>query len=207
MAIVDVIDQNGNKLKELTLKDEVFNTTVHETALYLAIKQYMHNQRQWNRSTKTKGEVRGGGKKPWKQKGTGRARVGSIRSPLWKGGGATFGPQPGERLLKINKKIIKLAERSALSSKYKDKLLIVVDAFKVDQIKTKVVYDMLKKLAIDNALIILDGGDKNLQFSARNIPKVKIIRNNTLNVYDIMKYRQLVLTEKTAMILQEVLSK
>ncbi len=207
MAIVDVIDQNGNKLKELTLKDEVFNTTVHEPAIYLAIKQYMHNQRQWNRSTKTKGEVRGGGKKPWKQKGTGRARVGSIRSPLWKGGGATFGPQPGERLLKINKKIIKLAERSALSSKYKDKLLIVVDAFKVDQIKTKVVYDMLKKLAINNALIILDGGDKNLQFSARNIPKVKIIRNNTLNVYDIMKYRQLVLTEKTAMMLQEVLSK
>ncbi len=207
MAVVDVIDQNGNKLKELTLKDEVFNADVHEPALYLAIKQYMHNQRQWNRSTKTKGEISGGGKKPWKQKGTGRARAGSIRSPLWRGGGTTFGPQPGERMLKVNKKIIKLAGRSALSSKYKDKLLIVVDSFKVDQIKTKAVYGILKKLAISNALIVLDGGNRDFQLSARNLKKIKVIRDTTFNVFDTMKYNQLVLTEKTALVLQEALDK
>ncbi|MCL4558447.1 MAG: 50S ribosomal protein L4 [Deltaproteobacteria bacterium] len=207
MAIIDVIDQNGNKLRELTLKDEVFNVKVHEPAIYLAIKQYMHNQRQWNRSTKTKGEISGGGKKPWKQKGTGRARAGSIRSPLWRSGGTTFGPQPGERMLKINKKIIKLAERSALSSKYKDKLLMVVDTFKVDQIKTKMVYEIFKKLAIRNALIVIDGGNKNFQLSARNMKRIKVIRNNTFNVYDIMKYNQLVLTERAAVELQEALNK
>jgi large subunit ribosomal protein L4 len=207
MANIDVIDQNGNKIKELTLDDKVFNADVHEAAIYLAIKQYLHNQREWNRATKTKGEVSGGGKKPWRQKGTGRARAGSIRSPLWKGGGTTFGPQPGGRMLKINKKVIKLATRSVLSVKYKDKLLIVIDGFNIDKIKTKAVSELFKKLGINNALIVLDSSNPNFQLSARNIPKIKVIRNNTLNVYDIMKYRQLVLTEKSALMLQEALSR
>ncbi len=207
MAVVDVLDQNGNKLKELTLDDGIFNIEVHEPAIYLAVKQYLHNQRHWTRATKTKGEVSGGGKKPWKQKGTGRARAGSIRSPLWKGGGTTFGPQPGGRALKINKKLVKLAARSALSSKYRDKMLMVIDDFKIDQIKTKIVHEMLKKLGINNALIILDTAHQNFQLSARNIDKIKVIRNNTFNVYDVMKYRQLVLTEKTALMLQEALNK
>lgn len=207
MAVVDVIDQNGNKLKELTLDDAIFNIDVHEPAVYLVIKQYLHNQRQWTRATKTKGEVSGSGRKPWRQKGTGRARVGTIRSPIWKGGGTTFGPQPGGREIKLNKKVVKLAGRSALSSKYREKLLMVIDDFRVDQIKTKMVYEMLKKLGISNALIILDAGNRNFQLSARNIDKIKIIRNNRFNVYDVMKYRQLVLTEKTALMLQEAFNK
>ncbi len=207
MAIVDVVDQNGNKLKELTLDDMVFNTEVHDTAIYLTIKQYLHNQRQWSRATKTKGEVSGSGKKPWKQKGTGRARVGMIRSPLWRGGGITFGPQPGGRVIKVNRKIVKLAARSVLSSKYKDKMLIVIDGFNLDEIKTKVVYEIFKKLGINNALIVLDGSNPNFQFSARNIDKIKVIRNNTFNVYDAMKYKQLVLTEKAALLFQEALNK
>ncbi|MGB9735225.1 MAG: 50S ribosomal protein L4 [bacterium] len=207
MAIVDVVDQNGNKLKELTLDDVVFNSNVHEVAVYLAVRQYLHNQREWHRATKTKGEVSGGGKKPWRQKGTGRARAGSIRSPLWRGGGTVFGPQPGGRELKVNKKVIRLAIRSVLSSKYKDKLLIVVDGFNLDSIKTKIANEILKKLGINNALIVLDSANPNFQLSTRNIEKIKVIRNDTINVYDLMKYKQLVLTEKSALKLQEALSK
>ncbi len=207
MAIVDVVDQNGNKLKELTLDDVVFNAEVHDTAIYLTLKQYLHNQRQWSRATKTKGEVSGSGKKPWKQKGTGRARVGTIRSPLWRGGGITFGPQPGGKVLKVNKKIVQLAARSVLSSKYKGKMLIVIDGFNLDKIKTKVVYEIFKKLGINNALVVLDSSNPNFQLSARNIDKIKIIRNNTFNVYDAMKYKQLVMTEKAALMFQEALNK
>ncbi len=207
MAIVDVVDQNGNKLKELVLDDMIFNNEVHDTAIYLTLKQYLHNQRQWSRATKTKGNVSGSGKKPWKQKGTGRARVGTIRSPLWRGGGITFGPQPGGRVIKVNRKIVKLAARSVLSSKYKDKMLIVIDGFNIDKIKTKVVCEIFKKLGIDNALIVLDSSNPNFQFSARNIDKIKVIKNNMFNVYDAMKYRQLVLTEKAALMFQEALNK
>lgn len=207
MAIVDVIDQNGNKIKELMLNDTVFNTDIHDVAIYLSIKQYLHNQRKWNRATKTKGEVSGGGKKPWRQKGTGRARVGSIRSPLWRGGGTTFGPQPGGRNIKVNKKVIHLAIRSVLSSKYKDKLLIIVDGFNLDKIKTKLASEILNKLGIKNALIILDSINPNFQLSTRNIEKIKVIRNDTVNIFDLMKYKQLVLTEKSALKLEEALSK
>ena len=207
MAIVDVVDQNGNKLKELTLDDVVFNAEVHDTAIYLTLKQFLHNQRQWSRATKTKGDVSGSGKKPWKQKGTGRARVGTIRSPLWRGGGITFGPQPGGRVLKVNKKTVQLAARSVLSSKYQGKTLIVIDGFKLETIKTKVVYEIFKKLGINNALVVLDSSNPNFQLSARNIAKIKIIRNNTFNVYDAMKYKQLVLTQKAALMFQEALNK
>ncbi len=207
MAIIDVLDQNGNKLKELTLDDSVFNADVHDTALYLTLKQYMHNQRQWSRATKTKGEVSGSGKKPWRQKGTGRARVGTTRSPLWRGGGITFGPQPGGRTIKVNKKIVQLAARSVLSSKYKDKTLFVIDGFNLEGIKTKIVSEIFKKLGISNALIVLDSSNPKFQLSARNIDKIKVIKNNTFNVYDAMKYKQLVLTEKSAMLFQEALIK
>lgn len=207
MAVVDVMDQNGNKVKELVLDDNVFNIEMHEPAVYLTVKQYLHNQRQWSRATKTRGEVRGGGRKPWRQKGSGNARAGSTRSPIWRGGGIAFGPQPGGRGFKVNKKIAKLAVRSVLSSKYKDKLLFLVDGFNIDEIKTKKVYTILKKLGINNALVILDSSNPNFQLSVRNINKMKVIRNDVLNVYDIMRYKQLVLTEKTALTLQERLSK
>ncbi|MGC9026535.1 MAG: 50S ribosomal protein L4, partial [bacterium] len=171
------------------------------------VKAYLANQRQGTVSTKTRGDVSGSGRKPWRQKGTGRARAGSIRSPLWRGGGTVFGPQPGGRELKVNKKVIRLAIRSVLSSKYKDKLLIVVDGFNLDSIKTKIANEILKKLGINNALIVLDSANPNFQLSTRNIEKIKVIRNDTINVYDLMKYKQLVLTEKSALKLQEALSK
>ncbi len=207
MAIVDVVDQNGNKLKELTLDDTVFNAQVHDTAVYLTLKQYMHNQRQFTRATKTKGDVSGSGKKPWRQKGTGRARVGTIRSPLWRGGGTTFGPQPGGRTIKVNRKIVQLATRSVLSSKFKDKMLVVIDGFNLEGIKTKVAAGIFSKLGISNALVVLDSSNPKFQLSARNIDKIKVIKNNTFNVYDAMKYKQLVLTEKTALMFQEALIK
>ncbi len=207
MAIIDVVDQNGNRLKELELNDSVFNAELHEAAVYLAVKHYLHNQRQFDRATKTKGEVSGSGKKPWRQKGTGRARVGMTRSPIWRGGGITFGPQPGGRTLKVNKKVIQLASRTALSSKYRGKTLIVIDEFKLDQIKTKTASGILEKLGVGNALIVLDSANRNFQLSARNIGGVKVIRNNAFNVYDVMRYKQLVLTEKSALMLQEALNK
>ncbi len=207
MAIIDVLDQDGNKLKDLTINDDVFNRDVHEPSLYLAVREYMHNNRQWTRATKTRGEVSGGGKKPWKQKGTGRARSGSIRSPLWKGGAVVLGPQPIHNEFKVNKKVNKLAMRSALSSRYKEKTMIVVDGFRMDQVKTKQVKEIFKKLNINNALVVLDSNNKNFQLSARNVSKIKVIKNDLINVYDIMKHKQLVVTEKAAMMLGEALSK
>ncbi len=207
MAIIDVLDQDGNKLKDLTINDDVFNRDVHEPSLYLAVREYMHNNRQWTRATKTRGEVSGGGKKPWKQKGTGRARSGSIRSPLWKGGAVVLGPQTIHSEFKVNKKVNKLAMRSALSSRYKGKAMVVVDGFRMDQVKTKQVKEIFKRLNINNALVVLDSNNKNFQLSARNVSKIKVIKNDLINVYDIMKHKQLVVTEKAAVMLGEALSK
>ncbi|MCL4478852.1 MAG: 50S ribosomal protein L4 [Deltaproteobacteria bacterium] len=207
MAIIDVLDQDGNKLKDLTINDDVFNRDVHEPSLYLAVREYMHNNRQWTRATKTRGEVSGGGKKPWKQKGTGRARSGSIRSPLWKGGAVVLGPQMIHSEFKVNKKVNKLAMRSALSSRYKGNAMVVVDGFRMDQVKTKQVKEIFKRLNINNALVVLDSNNKNFQLSARNVSKIKVIKNDLINVYDIMKHKQLVVTEKAAVMLGEALSK
>jgi large subunit ribosomal protein L4 len=194
MAVLDVYDQEKKKVAETNLSDQVFGARVDQHLFYEVVKMQLANRRGGNASTKTRSEVSGGGIKPWRQKGTGRARSGSTRSPLWVGGGVVFGPKPRDYSYTLPKKVRKAALRSALSLKVKEGKLLVVENLNLEEIKTKVFVSMLKRLEVEKALIV-DDNNLHLERSARNVYQVKVIRPEGLNVYDILRYDHLLIAK------------
>ena len=204
MLKVDVLDMKGKKVKDIELNENVFGVDVNDIVVHTALVNYLANQRQGTQSTKTRAEVRGGGRKPWRQKGTGRARQGSIRAPQWMKGGIALGPKPRSYKYAIPKKMRKLALKSVLTSKVEDKELIVVDKLELKEIKTKEMVKVLNNLNTKKALIVLSEKNLNVQASARNIEDVKTTLVNTINVFDLLKYDNLVITEEAIKKLEEV---
>lgn len=205
MPKVDVYDIKGKKVSDITLNEEIFGIIPNENIVHNVLVNYQANQRQGTQSTKTRAEVSGGGKKPWKQKGTGRARQGSTRSPQWIKGGIALGPKPRSYTYKVNKKEKRLAIKSVLSSKVAESELIVVDKIPFKEIKTKQMAQALNNLKVEGkALILLPEKDENVQKSARNIEGVKTTLVNTINVYDLLNYTKLVVTVDTIKKLEEV---
>ena len=205
MATVAVYNMKGEQTGSMDISDDIFDIKVNQHALHMAVVQYLANQRQGTKGTKTRSEVRGGGRKPWRQKGTGRARQGSIRSPQWTGGGVVFAPKARDYSIKLNKKQKRLAMKSALSSKVQDGKFIVVDDLKLPEVKTKEMVKVCQNLkANSGALVVLDSVDKNVILSARNIPGIKTAGINTINVYDILKHDTFVVTKEAVTQMQEV---
>ena len=204
MATIDVINMNGEKVSTLELSDAIFAIEANKPAMHMAVTNYLANQRQGTQSALTRAEVSGGGKKPWRQKGTGHARQGSTRSPQWTHGGIVFAPKPRDYRFAMNKKLRRLALKSALSTKLAEGKLIVVDAITMDSYKTKTVVEMLGKMDAAKALIV--NGEHNNFFikSVANIPGVKAALTNTINTYDILKYDKLVLTADAVKKIEEV---
>ena len=204
MANVAVINMNGQEVGSIDLKDEIFGVDINEHVMHLAVVQYLANQRQGTQSAKTRAEVRGGGKKPFRQKGTGRARQGSIRSPQWVGGGVVFAPKPRDYSFKLNKKVKRLALKSALSVKASESKIIVLDELNLNEAKTKEMVKVLNNINCGKALIVMDGSNKNVILSARNIPEVKTASVGTINVYDILSYDTFVVTKDAVAKIEEV---
>ncbi|SNS39173.1 large subunit ribosomal protein L4 [Anaerovirgula multivorans] len=205
MPKVAVYNVSGEQVSEIELKESVFGIEVNEHVLYEVVKNQLANKRQGTQSAKTRAEVRGGGRKPWRQKGTGRARHGSIRSPLWVGGGVTFAPKPRDYSYTLPKKVRRLAMKSALTSKVNSQEIIVLDELSLDAPKTKEMASILKNLKVEKkALIVM--GDKNdaVIRSARNIPGIETASVNTLNVYDILKYDKFIITKDAVQKVEEV---
>ena len=199
MAQVAVFDMSGKEVGKVDLSDAIFGVEVNEHLLHKAVTTQLANSRQGTQKAKTRSEVSGGGKKPWRQKGTGHARQGSTRAPQWKGGGVVFAP-----VLKMNKKEKRIAMKSALTSRVSDQKLIVLDSLKLDEIKTKRFAEIMKNLGLDKALVVLNDLNTNVIRSAKNIPDVKTTQTNTLNVYDILKYQTVVLTRDSLQTIEEV---
>ena len=204
MADVKVYNMSGAEVGTMSLNDDIFGIDVNEHAMHLAVVQYLANQRQGTQSAKTRAEVRGGGRKPWRQKGTGRARQGSIRSPQWTGGGVVFAPKPRDYSFKLNKKFKRVALKSALTTKAVENKIIVLDELTLEAVKTKEMAKVLTNINAGKALIVMDGSNKNVMLSARNIPEVKTAAVNTINVYDLLKYNTLVVTKETVAKIEEV---
>ncbi len=195
MAVVDVINSSGKKVSQLDLRDEIFNVSVKKSVLHEVVTMQLANKRSGSASTKHRSDVAGSGRKLFRQKGTGRARRGNIKANLLRGGGVTFGPKPKSWGYKVPKKVRKLALKMALSSKLKDENLLVLDQFGLDQIKTKTFSEMAGNLNMENALIVIDEENENLELSSRNLSEFKVLRFEGLNVYDILKHKTLVLLE------------
>ena len=204
MANVAVYNMEGNEVGSLELSDAVFGAKINEHLVHMAVVQQLANNRQGTQKAKTRAEVRGGGRKPWKQKGTGHARQGSIRAPQWKGGGVVFAPTPRDYSFKMNRKEKRAALKSVLTSKVNDSKFIVLDELKLDEIKTKRFVEILNNLKVQKALVVLNDNDRNVILSARNIPKVKTALTNTINVYDILKYDTVVVTKEAVANIEEV---
>lgn len=205
MPKVDVYDIKGKKVSDIELAESVFGIEPNENIVHAVLVNYLANQRQGTQSTKTRAEVRGGGRKPWRQKGTGRARQGSIRAPQWIKGGIALGPKPRSYKYTVNKKERRLAIKSILSSKVLEKELTVVDKLELKEIKTKSMVKALEALKVEGkTLIILPEGNKNVIMSARNIEGVKAIKANNINVFDLLKYNNLILPVDTVKKLEEV---
>ena len=205
MPKIDVYDIQGKKVSTVDLKDEIFGIEPNEAVVHSVLVNFLANQRQGTQSTKTRAEVRGGGRKPWRQKGTGRARQGSIRAPQWIKGGIALGPKPRSYKYRVNKKEKRLAIKSCLSSKVLEKELVVVDSLPFKEIKTKEMVKALNNLKVDGkTLILLPEKNETVQKSARNIEGVKTTLVNTINVYDLLKYKNLVITLDTVKKLEEV---
>ena len=204
MANVKVYNMSGAEVGTIDLSDDIFGIEASEHAMHMAVVQYLANQRQGTQSAKTRSEVRGGGRKPWRQKGTGRARQGSIRAPQWTGGGVVFAPKPRDYSFKLNKKFKRLALKSALSTKCQEEKIIVVDELNLSEVKTKEMVKVLANIKAEKALIVMDGSNKNVMLSARNIPNVKTAGVNTTNVYDLLKHDTLVLTKDAVAKIEEV---
>ena len=205
MPKVDVYDIKGKKVSDIELSESVFGIEPNEAIVHSVLVNYLANQRQGTASTKTRSEVRGGGKKPWKQKGTGRARQGSIRAPQWIKGGIALGPKPRSYKYRVNKKEKRLAIKSLLSSKVLEENLVVVDKFNFKEIKTKQMADAMKNLkVVETALVILEDKNEIVQKSARNLADVRTISVATINVFDLLKYKKLVLTQDAVKKLEEV---
>ncbi len=205
MPKIDVYDIKGKKVSDIELNEKIFGIEPNEAIVHSVLVNYLANQRQGTQSTKTRSEVSGGGRKPWKQKETGRARQGSIRAPQWIKGGIALGPKPRSYKYKVNKKERRLAVLSVLSSKVLENSLVVVDKLAFDEIKTKNMVDALNNLKVEGkALILLPEKNENVQKSARNIKGIKTTLVNTINVYDLLKYTKLVITLDTVKKLEEV---
>ena len=205
MPKVDVYDMKGKKVSDVELAESVFGIEPNEAIVHSVLVNYLANQRQGTQSTKTRAEVRGGGRKPWRQKGTGRARQGSIRAPQWVKGGIALGPKPRSYKYTVNKKERRLAIKSLLSSKVLEKELTVVDKLELAEIKTKTMVKALADLKVEGkALIVLPENNKNVLMSARNIEGVKTITLNNINVFDLLKYNNLVLPLETVKKIEEV---
>ena len=204
MANVAVYNMEGAEVGTLELNDAIFGVEVNEHLMHMAVVQQLANKRQGTQKAKTRSEVRGGGRKPWRQKGTGHARQGSIRAPQWKGGGVVFAPTPRDYSFKLNKKEKRAALKSALTTRVQENKFIVVDEFKMDEIKTKKFKAALDNLKVNKALVVLDSVDDNVLLSARNIEGVKTAFTNTINVYDILKYNTVVATKAAVAAIEEV---
>lgn len=204
MAKVSVVNMEGKEVGTIDLSDAIFGVEINEHLVHMAVVQQLANNRQGTQKAKTRSEVSGGGKKPWRQKGTGHARQGSIRAPQWKGGGVVFAPVPRDYSFKMNKKEKRAALKSALTSKVQDQKLIVVDELKMDEIKTKTFVRILDNIKAEKALVVLNEKDDNIILSARNIPDAKTALTNTINVYDIMNAGTVVLTKAAVETIEEV---
>jgi large subunit ribosomal protein L4 len=206
MPKVDVYNGKNESISKVDLSPGVFDTEVKEHLYYDVVKMQLANRRKGTASTKSRNEVRGGGKKPYRQKGTGRARAGTIRSPLWRGGGVIFGPKPRDYSYKVTKKVRKTALRSALTQKFKDGKLLVVDDLGIDEIKTKKFVDVMNSLGLSQALIVVVETDRNLSLSSRNVPGVKVLPAVGLNVYDVLRYDTLVIKKDAVDVIEKALS-
>ena len=204
MQKTDVLDMTGKKVSEIELSDAVFGVEVNETVVHQVLVNYLANQRQGTQSTKTRSEVRGGGRKPWRQKGTGRARQGSIRAPQWFKGGIALGPKPRSYRFKLPKKVRALAIKSVLTAKLAEGKLVVVDSLNMNEIKTKKMVESLNAINAAKSLVVLNEKNLNTQASARNIEGVKAITVNTINVYDLLRFEKLVLEVAAVKTLEEV---
>lgn len=204
MANVAVYNMEGKEVGSLELNDAVFGVEVNEHLVHMAVLQQLANNRQGTQKAKTRSEVSGGGRKPWRQKGTDHARQGSTRAPQWTGGGVVFAPTPRDYSFKLNKKEKRAALKSVLTSAVAENKFIVLDELKFDEIKTKNFVQVMNNLKVDKALVVLNEKDANVEMSARNIPDVKMALTNTINVYDILKYNTVVVTKAAAETIQEV---
>lgn len=204
MANVTVYNIEGKKVDTIELNDSVFGVEINDNLVHRAVVSQLANKRQGTQSAKTRAEVRGGGRKPWRQKGTGHARQGSTRSPQWKGGGVVFAPKPRDYSFKMNKKEKIIALKSALTSRVNAEKLLVLDQFGFDEIKTKRMKETLDNLKVSKVLIVIDKKDDNVALSARNLPNVRAILSNSINVYDILKYDTLVITKDAVAQIEEV---
>ena len=204
MANVSVYNIEGKEVGTIDLNDAVFGVEVNEHLVHMAVVSQLANKRQGTQKAKTRSEVSGGGRKPWRQKGTGHARQGSTRAPQWTGGGVVFAPTPRDYSFKLNKKERRAALKSALTSRVEEKKFIVVDEINFDEIKTKKFQDVLNNLSVSKALVVLEDGNKNSELSARNIADVKTAKTNTINVYDILKYNTVIATKAAVQAIEEV---
>lgn len=204
MANVSVYNIEGKEVGTIDLSDAVFGVEVNEHLLHMAVVQQLANKRQGTQKAKTRSEVSGGGRKPWRQKGTGHARQGSTRSPQWTGGGVVFAPTPRDYSFKLNKKEKRAALKSALTSRVQENKFIVIDEMNFGEIKTKNFQNMLNSLSVSKALVVLEDGNKNAELSARNIADVKTARTNTINVYDILKYNTVIVSKAAVATIEEV---
>ncbi len=204
MANVSVYNMEGKEVGTIELNDAVFGVTVNEHLVHMAVVQHLANKRQGTQKAKTRSEVSGGGRKPWRQKGTGHARQGSTRAPQWKGGGVVFAPVPRDYSFKLNKKEKRAALKSALTSRVENGKLIVLDELKLDEIKTKKFKAVMDNLKINKALVVLAENDEKVVMSARNLPAVATTQVNQINVYDILKGDTLVLTKDAVTKIEEV---
>ncbi len=205
MPVVNLYNMSGEKIGDIELNDNIFGAEINKELMHRVVVNQLANKRQGTQSTKTRGEVSGGGRKPWRQKGTGRARHGSIRSPQWIKGGVALGPKPRSYRYTLPRKVKRAALKSALSSKVAGNDILVLDTIKFDEIKTKQMVNVLGNLKVDSsALIVLPGKDENVEKSARNIPGVKTALVNTINVYDILKYDKFIITKDAVSKVEEV---
>ncbi len=204
MAKVSVYNMEGKEVGTMDLNDSIFAVEINEHLVHMAVVQQLANNRQGTQKAKTRSEVSGGGRKPWRQKGTGHARQGSTRSPQWTGGGVVFAPTPRDYSFKLNKKEKRAALKSVLTSAVNEQKFIVVDELKLDSIKTKEFAKVMNNLNVEKALVVLDSNDKNVVMSAKNIPSIKTALTNTINVYDILKYNTVVVTKAAVEQIEEV---
>ena len=204
MANVSVYNMEGKEVGTMELNDAVFGVEVNEHLVHLAVVRQLANNRQGTQKATTRSEVSGGGRKPWRQKGTGHARQGSTRAPQWTGGGVVFAPTPRDYSVKMNKKERRAALKSALTSRVQENKLIVLDELKFDEVKTKAMQNVLNNLNVSKAMVVLADNDANVVLSTRNIPDVVTALPNTINVYDVLKYNTVILTKASAAAIEEV---
>ena len=204
MSNVAVYNMEGKEVDKIELNDSIFGVEINEHLVHMAVLQQLANKRQGTQKAKTRSEVRGGGRKPWRQKGTGHARQGSTRSPQWTGGGVVFAPTPRDYSFKLNKKEKRAALKSALTSRVVENKFVVVDELKMDEIKTKKFAEVLKNLNVEKALVVLNDMDEKVIASAANIPTVKTSQINELNVFDVLKYDTVVVTKAAVATIEEV---